>query len=189
MQIAYHGGKCCGLKTIYKMGYNPDEKIPADSSFLKEAKYGVTNKDALGNSVSSNDTPYFGVTEKETYKERLVRFIDFLRVNRPSGLIEIALMEHPSDPNYYYSQRKWYPFLEELGFTMTTRFKNSNSGNWVTTWILILLNGKNAPLITDGAKGPETVESPDETDPYDEDDDEDCGCGSSSCCGTPGCCC
>ena len=169
MQIGYHGGKCCGIKTIFHMGYRPDYTVPA----IPEKKYSdsLHGLDARGRTVDSSMCLYYGPElPEQTAEERLVVFLDFLRKKRPSGLVEIAIAETPYAPT---SQAPWFPVLEKLGFVRTARWLNSNSGNWCNTFHLVMLKGETQESIIN-------TEDPGDVGDTDE-DDEDSPCGCSLC--------
>ena len=163
MQIGFHGGKCCGVKTIFGMNFYPEDILPAlRATHPQTEDYTKHHKDKRGFTVSSDDDLYFGPSEKETYKARLIRYIDFLRNQRPSGLIEIQLMEYDGKTR---GQESWFPVMKELGFTMVARFKNSNSGNYVSTWLKVIYRGDDAELIdmTNYKDGEDSPKSTDES--------------------------
>ena len=122
MRLVFHGGKCCGIKTIY--GFDSPSDIV---SAVK--KKSVTNKDAYGEHVGSNMDFFTDAAPKETQKERLDRLIAFCMKRRPQGIIEVTLAQHR---NHYFDQVKpWGPLLRKRGFRCVTKALNSNSGNTV----------------------------------------------------------
>lgn len=184
MQIGYHGGKCCGIKTIFGMNYDPDLNVGRLAAITYDGTlHGI---DAAGRTVSSEMNMYWGPElPNQTGEERLKAYLAFLRQKRPSGLVEIALAEtiYPST-----SQARWFPVLQALGFRCVARWKNSNSTNWCSVWHLVMFNGVDQDslgvttenLIIDQGE-PEVEPGPD-----DETGEDRC-CNDS--CGAPGCCC
>lgn len=129
LRLSHHGGKCCGVKTIHGFYDN----LPSDfEPELLEDKSG-RSKDTVGIDVHTNDRVFFPYAPEETVSSRLDRYIDFLKEHRPSGLVEVYLAE---------SQRgTWEKELLNRGFHSVVSFKNSNSGNVVILYHLILENG------------------------------------------------
>ena len=169
MKIGYHGGKCCGIKTIFNMGYKPESLVPKQAEIkYNDALHGL---DARGRLVNSAMDMYWGPElPEQSGKDRLIAYLEFLKVKRPSGLVEIALAETISD---YTNQAPWFPVLEELGFKCTARWKNSNSSNWCSTWHLVMFDGAVTDNLGVTAKN-EIIDQGDpdlELDPEDEPED------------------
>lgn len=141
MKLTYHIGQCCGIKTVFNFFYNPDSLLPA----TRITKPGDWGKDTFGHHVSSTDSFWYGEAPKETYKERLQRFIAFMHKHRPYNVLEVVIVpEYGSDPEDDEDeggqeyQRCWIPVLEELGFKMVTEALNSNSHNVIQIWHLVI---------------------------------------------------
>jgi hypothetical protein len=100
MKIAFHGGQCCGVKTIHGFGMGAScvkEKLPP----LKKKKF--IKPDASGGYVDSRwnffneDAPY------EPRIERLDRYLEFLDRVRPAGIVEVCLSAG-EDPKTFWDQ-------------------------------------------------------------------------------------
>lgn len=125
MRLAFHGGMCCGIKTIYEMGH-PDRM---DSPLEKCVD--VTSHDIRYNQTTTQTRFYPDAAPAERNRDRLDRYIDFCKKKRPAHMIEITLS---SD---FGQVRVWGPILEERGFKKVTEFVNSNSGAKVSVWHLV----------------------------------------------------
>ena len=128
MILAFHGGRCCGIKTIYNFGTDPYEKVSAFKATDNR------NDDARYTTTSVTDNFFTDDAPVETRLERLDRYIAFVEKRRPQHLIEICLAEGVC----INQTKKWDPLLKERGFSLVARFKNSNSGNWVCVYHLII---------------------------------------------------
>jgi hypothetical protein len=135
VRISFHGGLCCGIKHIHEVGCNPNGKIgpkPARKfegpDFTHDKQM---NPDQWGINVSSADNAFYGEAPKETYLERLDRYLKFLDGWRPSGIVEIVLSD--GDDDCYNQVKAWEELLLERGFKAVNSCKNSNSGN--TIWV------------------------------------------------------
>lgn len=115
MKLILHGGKCCGIKTIYEMGFQPSEIVPAlrKKKPLPHEGHGFIN--------GGGKRFFHEAAPKETKGERLDRYIKFVKDNRPKNIIEIVLAG--------YQKATWEGFLTERGFKIVNEHKNSNSGN------------------------------------------------------------
>jgi hypothetical protein len=146
MQIHFHGGHCCGVKTISGFYDHPggtawekyrtddglsedfDEDFDEDEEGEEEEPYCV---DIDGSPVRSEWDFFHDPAPKETYRERLIRMVEYLKVNRPGGLVEVVLT---SDQMY-----SWGDILKEIGFVQyVPEFRNSNSGATLYTLHLIM---------------------------------------------------
>ena len=146
MKITHHGGGCCGIKQICSLGYSPDEFMygfdaPKDSDAAKR----YANEDARGGAVESDRNIYWFSRPGETAGERFDAYLDFLRKHRPCSLVEVTIVPYedsvrfPDDAHCWEEyQQEWVPFLEERGFKCVARVANSNSGNHVEVYHLIL---------------------------------------------------
>lgn len=139
MKLVFHGGKCCGIKTIY--GFDAQSHNILNSPRNKKAK--KTN-DTFGYHVSSKIEFFTDAAPKEeTYLERLNRLITFCKYNRPAGMIEVALSSQVCHDYTEYSHQSptqiehWGPILEEMGFKKVSTFKNSNTRRTISVYHLI----------------------------------------------------
>lgn len=133
MRIAYHGGSCCGIKIICGLGQNPSEKL-----LPKNLSNNKSDLDWHPNLVEWNSNFFTGVLPEETRKERLVRYIDFIKKSRPGHIIEVVLVK---SAYRWDDQSSWFPVLEELGFRIVNSNKNSNTGNIVNVFHLNVAEG------------------------------------------------
>lgn len=118
MYLAFHGGKCCGIKTIYELGGSPDDfadYLPKINNNNADVTYATTN----------TTTRFFtDAAPEETKLKRLDRYLAFVKKKRPQHMVEIVLAE-----GTHCSQKKWVPIIEERGFKKVSEFLNSNSEN------------------------------------------------------------
>ena len=114
MRLILHGGKCCGMKCIYGLGYHPSEiverkrktkKLPSES-----AQY-----------LSSPRSFFYEAAPEETKGERLDRLLEFLDEKRPLGICEIILAN--------WQLVGWRDFIKARGFVEVNKCINSNSLN------------------------------------------------------------
>lgn len=155
MNLYFHGGMCCGIKTI--AGFHGD---PEWSVGTRE-KRPVDDTDAEGGGVSTSEPFFTDEAPKETQLERLDRLIAFCKRRRPAGVIEVALAR---DSESCFDQiTQWEKHLLERGFkNYVPDFENSNSGSLIRIYHLVY-------------KGPGYVYSdPDDEydDPFDFDEEE-----------------
>lgn len=115
MKIAFHGGKCCGIKTLHVMGGNPEQLFSAAPGG------GFSGVDAQGGDVSSAHNFYPYALPEESGAKRIDRYLEYLSLKRPKGLVEVTLA--------YSMQSLWEPALFDRGFKLVSTFVNSNSGN------------------------------------------------------------
>jgi hypothetical protein len=137
-KIAFHGGKCCGIKIIHSLGENPD--APAEELVNSSGSAAANDADQYGHEVSSAKNFYYQAAPEEKYIERVDRYIKYLDAVRPNGIIEITLAQGspcdcggcaepcPPDENQV---SVWEPLLLPRGFEQVTSCYNSNSGNRV----------------------------------------------------------
>lgn len=128
LTLAYHGGKCCGIKTIYGFEENPDELELALTATPP------TDHDILYNNVQSNMNFFHLAAPEETRLERLDRYIAYVKERRPWHIIEVALAEG----SFIHQIEAWGRILKERGFKLKTSAKNSNSGNTVHIFHLVI---------------------------------------------------
>ena len=130
MHLAFHGGLCCGIKTIYGFYGHPDEKNAEELSAIP-----ANNADSYGNQVASHERFFHEAAPRETGRERLDRYLDYLKRRRPSGIVEVVLA---TDNGYPDQVGCWEPLLLERGFKEVTRAYNSNSENTCIVYHLVM---------------------------------------------------
>lgn len=114
LSVQTHGGRCCGIKTIWNFPHSPD-------CFLQNKRKTNVSKytDYDGNAVSKTFNFHSEKRPQERAKERFKAILSFLSEERPSGLVEVTLTGS--------QLMNWREFLEGLGFKEVTRFNNSNT--------------------------------------------------------------
>lgn len=132
MHLVFHGGKCCGIKTIYGFERDPEDELDALPAIPKNSA------DIMYHTVGSNIRFFHLAAPEESRLKRLDRYLDFVKKHRPSHIIEVTLAE--SDDRYL-NQTIWFPLLEERGFIRVNKAKNSNSGNIVHVFHLNIEQG------------------------------------------------
>jgi hypothetical protein len=141
MNMIYHGGLCCGIKTIHKFPDSPN-------STLEEVKA----TDGQGLSVyESGRRPECRPTvmPAETALERLDRLIAHKDKNWPYGVIEAVLVSTTGAANAGKPDSQvavWGPILEERGFECVTQCYNSNSWNTIFIYHRVVDKPKPAPV-------------------------------------------
>lgn len=132
MKLVFHGGKCCGIKTIYDLGFEPSfEDYGVD-------KKKAVNHDKYGNTVRSDLEFFTDEAPNEPLKDRLKRLIEFVKKKRPSGIVEVVLQKG----RFADQVTPWEPILLSHGFKLVNRFPNSNSSNDIYIYHLNLWDGK-----------------------------------------------
>jgi hypothetical protein len=130
MRLLFHGGKCCGIKTLYDFGFDGPDALVGAVEAKKE-----TNKDEYGHDVSSEEDFFTDEAPKETKLARMDRLIAFCKRRRPAGIIEATLAT-----SYYleYDQvsQGWPELLKERDFKLVNMNVNSNSENTVHVYHL-----------------------------------------------------
>jgi hypothetical protein len=161
MILSFHGGMCCGIKHIYNLGTKPEEMCeaePATGKKFNDVSYDYCRQDV---SVYPDERP------AETKLERMDRYLTWLSEYRPSGIVEVAIVQ---DGSSWMDQSKWIPLLKERGFREVTPKQgvyNSNSGNRVHVYHLYMEKGDYDPF---------DDEDFDDYDDYDDSCDDDCDC-------------
>jgi len=115
LQLVFHGGQCCGIKTVYHFSWKPDQPVPP----LK--KIPQNNADQCGQWVSSTTRFFHDEAPQETCLERLDRYIEYMKRRRPANILEAVLTDDQME--------NWREVMEERGFKVVTSGRNSNSGN------------------------------------------------------------
>lgn len=132
-KIAFHGGKCCGIKVIHTLGFDPDRMCKAlEKTNCAEVKQ---NADQYGHDVTSSFNFYTGEAPIESVKDRVKRYIDYLLKVRPHGIIEIVLAT--STFKEYDQIVHMSDMVKELGFVEVSSCHNSNSSNRVHVFHLV----------------------------------------------------
>jgi hypothetical protein len=136
MRISLHGGNCCGVKHIHDLGYYPSIPLAARKA-IKMTSFGQipgvgTNDMMYRNSRGKCD--FFNeAAPQESAKERFNRFVEFIKKNRPKGIIEVILNG---------MQNAWIPILKEHGFEKVSSGKNSNTYSTIFIYHLVYQEGE-----------------------------------------------
>ena len=141
MKLVFHGGKCCGVKTIH--GFS-DPNGMCQALEKKSALY----NDKHGAEVKSDLSFFTDEAPKESQKDRFIRLVNWCKEQRPHGLIELLLStqscwmtvdaDEGEDGAVYGTQIDiWRPIVEEAGFKEALTFKNSNTNRNVTLFHLV----------------------------------------------------
>lgn len=104
----------------------------------KNLSHNKSDLDWHPNLVEWNSNFFTGFLPEETRKERLVRYIDFIKKTRPGHIIEVVLVK---SAYRWDDQSSWFPVLEELGFRIVNSNKNSNTGNIINVFHLNVAEG------------------------------------------------
>jgi len=135
MELLYHGGKCCGVKTLEGFWNSPKDQLqPLDSprnpggmsEWCWESR---ANSDKHGHDVRSDVPFYHEQRPKETAVERLDAYLEHLVKVRPEGMVEALLVAS--------QWRSWHKTLIERNFHVSCEFKNSNSGELIRCYQLL----------------------------------------------------
>lgn len=126
-RLVNHGGLCCGIKTIYGLGYSPD----SPAKVLEAVPY--NNRAKCGDHVWSSLRYFSDAAPAETYAERVERYIKFVQKHAPKHLIEVVLEsgQYEGACSWNSSYPGWKAFLRKHKFKKVNSFLNSNSGNTV----------------------------------------------------------
>ena len=128
MNLSFHIGKCCGIKTIWDMGANPLETEYNLSELPAKMQH-----DRIGATVNSEMRFFHEKAPKESKLKRLDRYLRFVKRERPQHIVEIVLAESVYD---YVDQSAWVPELETRGFRLVNSCMNSNSRNTIHVYHL-----------------------------------------------------
>lgn len=131
MKVLLHGGFCCGIKHIAGVSLpeysaEPRTELKGEATSYKRHTLNAVNdmhRELYGEDFFCEAAPM------EKHPERLKRMVDFVKNARSHGLIEVVIQK--------VNQKKWVPFLEELGFKMVSEFKNGNTSCLLQVWHLI----------------------------------------------------
>lgn len=132
LKLGLHGGLNCGIKHIY--GFNePEDLEPA----LDRCEPNYRDRHGEGFSVGEYHSEFGKSNElfhreapEETTLERLDRYLQFLKGNRPSGIVEVTLAENQFDT--------WKNLLRRRGFRKVSEAVNSNSSKTIYVFHKIL---------------------------------------------------
>ena len=158
LRVVADGGNCCGLKHIYGFGQKPTEKQAAYRTLKGRQTVGGDNPYGCqmggDHSHRDKDATYVDLP-KQSGEQRLYDLVETVRKNGlKRHLIQCTLVDgygigSDGNPdweipeaclnlNEWYHQRNWYPVLEKAGFKQVNRWMNTNSGNYVTCWQLVM---------------------------------------------------
>lgn len=151
-RLVHHGGKCCGIKTLYALGINPRSKAS------KLDSVSLDRSDAVGDPVHCTQRFFTDAAPEESYRERVQRYVDFCKKHRPAGLIETCIV---MDAPEWLNQACWAPILEELGFKQSLEWRNSNTGRLIRMYFLVY-----------NETGQEGAECFVDDDPFEEEDED-----------------
>jgi hypothetical protein len=125
LSVQTHGGRCCGIKTIWNFPYCPSDYVGAK----KKSKVDE-NVDYYGKTVTKAFDFYTEARPLETATERLDAILAFLKRERPKGLVEVTLGQ--------FQKPEWEKTLTGRGFKLVTDFKNSNTSCKVYVYHLVM---------------------------------------------------
>lgn len=129
-KIAFHAGKCCGIKTIHSLGSDPTALCPEIVAVTRAAN--SQNADQYGYDINSSFNFFNGNAPAESVEDRIRRYVAFLDTWRPNGIVEIALTDYEGSQGEGNEDDQIAAFgdlLKELGFREVNNCYNSNSGN------------------------------------------------------------
>ncbi len=118
LSVQTHGGRCCGIKTIWNFPYSRDEIVQA-----KRKTRVSDDTDYHGRTVTKSFNFHTEARPQETAEERLRAAVAFIKEKRPAGLIEVTMVK--------CQMGLWGKLLEELGFKEVSSFINSNTDTTV----------------------------------------------------------
>ena len=136
MRMSFHGGMCCGIKHIFELNFGGLDDL---CDALPEVR--KNNSDCSYYWTQQDERVFTDAAPAETKLKRLDRYLEWLKLHRPSGIVEITLV---TPTHGSYSQLVWVPVLKERGFREVTPeggVYNSNSGNYVRVFHLYTKNG------------------------------------------------
>lgn len=138
--MSYHGGGVCGIKHIWNLSPYPTREVkpynvpkPKGISLYRPNKTSPKPSPVDVGLLYTYQTPVIsGKFPKQTCVERVSSFIETYRKTYPKGaLIQICLN------SYLFT---WVPYLEQMGFKESEKFRNSSSGGTVSIWNLLTEN-------------------------------------------------
>lgn len=111
LRLVCHGGKCCGIKHIYS--------FPNKNTILNAEPARGSVKGAYAQQHSPGKRYFCRAAPKETALERLDRLLAFCKKEQPGGMVEVVLNQG--------QDKEWGDILDQRGFILGPRFKNSNT--------------------------------------------------------------
>lgn len=126
MELVFHGGKCCGIKTIYSLGTKPEELCSELFAIP------LNNSDCAITGGPPGKRFFHHAAPAESYLARLDRYLEYLAERRPSGICEIVLADYACYDNFPASMNQnqiWQSHLLDRGFILVNQNLNSNSKN------------------------------------------------------------
>lgn len=126
MNLRYHMGGCCGIKTICGLWGIPEMKMVAKEA--EDRPFYSQDRQKHGWSVVPADEFYWPAAPQESRLARLQRYINFCKETCGSGVIEVALAD--------LQFTRWEPVLLEEGFVAVTEFLNGNSNKTIRIYHL-----------------------------------------------------
>lgn len=163
-KLAYHMGHCCAIKTIYNLGSSPyaetwpepKREVPLDDISCDRNGYTM---DEFGE-YTTLDNMYYGGHQSQERIKSFDEILHYLADFRPFGLVEVAIvvdinrvstimdsqnldLENHTDNGdtdgwSSFEQSEWVPELEKRGFKKVSEVPNSNSGNIVQVYHLVM---------------------------------------------------
>jgi hypothetical protein len=155
LKIHIHGGLCCGIKTIVGFGSGDTRNYP-EPELLQQDKPGwdwiigdyIT--EGVGcDRVMKNFYHGKALPKNQTKIARLDAYLEWLKKERPQHIIEVALAG--GDQNQFTA---WEPELLSRGFKLSVVAKNSNSGNPIKVFHLVLGTAPDNPCDYDADADP-----------------------------------
>lgn len=122
LRLSCHGGRCCGAKHLHEFPPNPEWNLSATSAVGK-------TKGCVAQMNNPGKFFYNITAPKESALSRLDRVLTWCKENQPGGMIEVILGE--------YQKTTWGNHLEQRGFIMGPKFKNSNTHRVLQVYWLV----------------------------------------------------
>lgn len=116
MELAFHGGNCCGIKCIYHLPMYPNRPVGPRKRESLDVFY---DEKSAYPSNASKQTPCDAERPNETGIQRLDFYLAWLQEHRPGSIVEMTLSSWQFDA--------WESVLLERGFKVVAEFINSNS--------------------------------------------------------------
>lgn len=118
MQVAIHGGLCCGIKHIHGLGSYPSVIAPPAEKVIHDPE----------NTHKNYYNYYKQAMPRDFAENRFYLLLDWIQSCWIAQLVEVSI--------YVRSQKDWIPVLEKCGFKKTNEFRNSNTNHICQTWHL-----------------------------------------------------
>lgn len=126
MELKYHMGDCCAIKTIAGFWSLPDMNVSAIAA--DEREQFQKDRQKAGQAVKSTDNFHYAECPREKAVDRLIRYIKWCKDHSTGGVIEAALAGGQIG--------QWEETLKAHGFRSVSRVRNGNSGNIVEVFHL-----------------------------------------------------